>query len=997
MTDRFSLLLFTTVRCLLLFAGITGGASSFAQRYPFYNLNIENGLVQSQALNLVQDQQGHLWIGTLGGLSRFDGKTFTNYTVRNGLLTNQVNTLAIDSAGLIWIGSPRGLSSFDGKQFHHYQLQPAESRQSSVYRVAAGTGNTIYCKSGRQLYRIAKGSTSRVVLPDASEEVTSFCTRGSQLDVATFKGMIYHWDGKGWDSTRFPGTEATEKVFIRLLLRDRKNRLWMSGTDGLYVQEGRQIRQFRASGYPDFVFPPLTSAAEDKEGNIWLGASSGAIRVNDSGIHVYNRKNGLTDNVISALLCDEEGNIWLASDGQGVFRFSGAPIVALDESMGLPSAQIMSIAATSNGDVFLGAYDAGLFVYREHSGVRPLPLPGNGKPLIPSLTTQRGHIVWIATRGEGLYRYENGRFTQYTQSNYGLPSNLIGNLYVDSDDQLWVGFLGAGFGKMGRDSFIDLSGSYANATINAFLEIGKDSMLVADNESLYLCSHGRTARFRTNGPVDVAIVQCMARQGDDIWFGTSDNGIVWYNRRSGKSVVFNKSNGLHSDFIYNIITDNEGNIWAGTGYGIHKLSFRTGKPEITFFGRGQGVIGLESNHNAIWKMNDGSLWFGTTGGALHYRPNADMVQARPTGLVLQSVRVFGEDIRDSSYYSGLDPWYGVPKNLKLPYRKNNITFTFQGISLSGADGLLYRYRIEGLDAPWSDWSTTTSVTFSAVPSGKYILRIQCSTDGKSIQETLAYPFEIITPFHKTGLFRLIILGGCILLGISIQYIANLRKRNREQLLETLRREEQNKVRQRTAEDFHDEVGNKLTRINVLTNVLKAKISNLGPETLKIIDQIQDNTGQLYTGTRDILWSLKPSNDNLYEILFRIRDFGVELFQYTDIDFLFTGADDRWKSFRLPLDYSRNLTMIFKEALNNSLKYAGATTVQLEAQLDKDNYLTLHLQDNGKGFSIDQVKRGHGIDNMNVRARRLGGTLKLEGTPGKGTEIVLRFKIPSNKG
>src|SRR5690606_35267759 len=137
---------------------------------------------------------------------------------------------------------------------------------------------------------------------------------------------------------------------------------------------------------------------------------------------------------------------------------------------------------------------------------------------------------------------------------------------------------------------------------------------------------------------------------------------------------------------------------------------------------------------------------------------------------------------------------------------------------------------------------------------------------------------------------------------------------------------------RTAEDFHDEVGNKLTRINVLSNILKTKISNPAPDLFRIIEQIQENTAQLYSSTRDILWSLQPSNSNLYEILHRIRDVGVELFQDTDIEFSFSGADERMKRYRLPLDVSRNLIMIFKEALNNCLKYANATQVYMEVSL-----------------------------------------------------------------
>lgn len=995
MPSGYSLLRFTTFCRLLLLAVLCCGYAAQAQRYPFYNLNIENGLIQSQATSLVQDQEGHLWIGTIGGLSRYDGKTFTNYTVRDSMISNMVTSLLFDEEQHLWIGTPKGLSSFDGRRFRHYLLRPSEQGGSSIEYsgLAQGPGNSIFCLSEGALYRVTRGRSVPLPLPDTSSTAICMTYNNGILDVANNKGIVYHWNGTAWDSTRTPVADHLDASIIINLFRDQRRQLWIMTNKELYRARGKEVTLFNPGGKTGLRLPPMRCATQDKQGNIWIGTHNGVLRITDSTIQAYNKKNGLTDNRIRAALTDAEGNVWLASDGQGIFRFSGAPMVSIDESTGLPSEQIMSIAANNSGDVFLGTYDAGLLAYNEHTGIRRLAFPNDATPVINTMTVRKNEL-WIGTRGMGVFRLRSGQIEPFGRRQRNMPSYFISNLYTDKQDAVWVGFAN-GFGRICKDTFERLSRRPIN--VYDFQETGQDSMLMVAEEGIFLWQHGALQPFRTNGPADVASPQCVTVRGDELWFGTSDNGIIGYSMRTGQSTVFNKNNGLRSDFIYNIVCDNEGNVWAGTGFGIHKLSFSSGKPVIAFFGKGQGVSGLESNHNAVWKMPDGSIWFGTTNGALHYRPGATMIQAKPTGLVLQSVRVFGEDLRDSSYYTGTDSWYGVPQGLKLPYRKNNITFTFQGISLSGSENLLYRYRIEGLEAPWSDWSTTTSVTFSAVPSGKYTLHIQCSTDGKNTDQELSYAFEIITPFHKTGLFRLVILGGCILLGISIQYLANRRKRNREMLLEKMRREEQNKVRQRTAEDFHDEVGNKLTRINVLTNVLKAKVGSLSQDALKIIDQIQDNTGQLYSGTRDILWSLKPSNDNMYEILHRIRDFGVELFQYTDIDFVFTGTDERWKNYRLPLDYSRNLTMIFKEALNNSLKYAGASRVMLNVDLDATDNLTIHLQDNGRGFSIDQVKRGHGIDNMNVRTRRLGGTLTMHSKPSQGSEIRLTFKIPSNKG
>jgi signal transduction histidine kinase len=303
--------------------------------------------------------------------------------------------------------------------------------------------------------------------------------------------------------------------------------------------------------------------------------------------------------------------------------------------------------------------------------------------------------------------------------------------------------------------------------------------------------------------------------------------------------------------------------------------------------------------------------------------------------------------------------------------------------------------MDGLEAPWSDWSTTNSVTYSALPPGTYTFHVQCQAAGEQNNPELTYSFEIITPFQKTNWFRLCILIACILSGIMLQFILSSRKQRRMKLLEKLRTEEQVKIRLRTAEDFHDEIGNRLTRINVLTNVLKNKIHQT-PETTRILGQIEDNTSQLYGGTRDILWSLKPSNDNLYEILYRIRDFAAELFQDTEINFTFTGADEQWHNYRLPMDMSRNLIMIFKEALNNCLKYANAKNVHLDVTMKSRGVLQMVLRDDGNGFDVHNIKKGNGVNNMQIRATRMNGKLYIDSRLDKGTIITLTFKIPQNR-
>ena len=963
---------------LLLLVLLTAKTAS-AQRNLFFNLNVENGLLQSQARDLAQDKRGCLWIATLGGLSRYDGKDFRSYTVRDGMRSNAVIAVEAADDGSLWVGSTNGLSHFDGKTFRRYEM----GKDAPVTRIKKGTDGKIWGIAGNTFFSVWKDKVFYPKLPLTNAQVTAlFPAPDTTIWVAVVEGMLYHLVGKKTVAYALPTT-----VFVLAILTDAKGRLWLGTTDGLYTVENGAVVPARIGGKSFHHLPPVLCFAADHNGALWGGMQSGAFRLKDSTLTFFNKRNGFTDNTIQSLFTDVEGNVWAATDGQGIYRYSGTPFTALDESTGLPSAQVMAMATDRAGKLFLGTYESSLFLY-EKGRVKPMNIPGK-----PPITAMRfvGKTLWLGTSNAGLWRYENNRFFAVSSAQTKLQSPLITALYPDTKGRLWIGGSNS-VSYLQHDSFfaVPLTGT----AIQDFTEIGADSILMATGNGLQLFTNGAVFPFKTNAAPDSATPQCLAVQGSALWIGTSENGLIYYNRQTQQTRVLNKNSGLQSDFVYSLITDDSGTIWAGTGYGINRIRYDgKSKPQIQFYGRAQGIAGMESNHNSVLKMPDGSLWFGTTNGALHYQSQHAAVQPKPVSVALHSVTVFGEPVTDTSWFKRKDTWYDVPYGLRLPFRKNNVTFTFGAVSLSGNDALHYRYRLAGLDAPWSDWATTTTITFSALPPGRYTLQVQCSVEGteRAIQE-LRYPFEIITPFHKTGLFRFLIVVGCILLGIAIQYLIHKQKRTREALIEKLRREEQAKVRERTAEDFHDEVGNKLTRINVLTNVLKRMISP-GPDVERILLQIQDNTAQLYGGTRDILWSLKPSNDNLYEILHRIRDFGGELFGDTDVQFLFSGTDEGWQKYRLPLDVSRNLIMIFKEALNNALKYSGATEVKLDVSLHIDGVLHLLLTDNGNGFDVQEVKRGHGIGNMEVRAKRIGGSIQLTSQKGEGTRIHLRFPLP----
>ena len=211
-------------------------------------------------------------------------------------------------------------------------------------------------------------------------------------------------------------------------------------------------------------------------------------------------------------------------------------------------------------------------------------------------------------------------------------------------------------------------------------------------------------------------------------------------------------------------------------------------------------------------------------------------------------------------------------------------------------------------------------------------------------------------------------------------------------IEKIKEQEGEKIRRKTAIDFHDELGHRLTRISMITEIIKLKIGNAFADISPLLEQISDNSKQLYEGTKDFIWSIDPTQDSLYELLIRLKDFGDELYGNTNVRFEVTGLDEQLLNRTLSMDWKRHLTLILKEGMNNSLKHSNGNKVLLNTQIDGEE-VEIKLEDNGIGFTDSKNRKCMGLKNMKSRAEKLKAFLTINTKLGEGTTILLRGKFP----
>jgi signal transduction histidine kinase len=145
---------------------------------------------------------------------------------------------------------------------------------------------------------------------------------------------------------------------------------------------------------------------------------------------------------------------------------------------------------------------------------------------------------------------------------------------------------------------------------------------------------------------------------------------------------------------------------------------------------------------------------------------------------------------------------------------------------------------------------------------------------------------------------------------------------------------------------------------------------------------------MYSGTKNILWALNPKNDNLSEITKELEKFGNSLFEGMDVRFKVLPCDGELSDIKLPLGYSHNVTLIFRELMNNILKHAHAKTVTFWCKIASYNQFCLMITDDGMGYCTNEMNDGHGLKNIHNRAQKLNGQLEICSKPGKGTSTKL---------
>jgi len=472
--------------------------------------------------------------------------------------------------------------------------------------------------------------------------------------------------------------------------------------------------------------------------------------------------------------------------------------------------------------------------------------------------------------------------------------------------------------------------------------------------------------------------------------GSGGAGIMLFDPVSKIRRIIDSSQGLPSDFINFAAADNEDQLWIGTEKGITrvKLDKDLNIVENLSFGYDNGLAGVETNRNAFYLGSE--KYFGLVDGLYRFN-NLRSKERRSFDLHLTAVEILYDQSVGRQHASDVTGFFSIPIRPILPSSKNHITFRFNRVDKRYPKSVQFKYFLENYDKTWSQPSAVEHATYGNLPPGSYVFKAQATNSEGSWEGTpLQYSFVIKAPFYQTGAFQVGVAG--IIIGLLSLYLYYRVRRNIHKVLEKqqIRQQEQDSLRKEIARDFHDEMGNQLTRIINYVSQMKLQANGHSPV---LYNKVEDSAKYLYSGTRDFIWSIDPVNDELSKLFLHIRDFGEKLFEEKSIKF--RAFNELKEIVRVPYGFGREANLIFKEAMTNVFAHAKAQNVSFSLKRVNDQY-EIKLEDDGTGFQPEEVTKLNGIRNMNLRAKKIHATLHLASKANEGTTISLVFKIQKNK-
>jgi signal transduction histidine kinase/ligand-binding sensor domain-containing protein len=951
-----------------------------------------------------QSDDGFLWLGTSGGLFRFDGMRFEPVDRVGGLPfpSRNISALLKGPEGL-WIGYRLGGVSLMKKDTLQSFGSEAGLPDRSVWTFTRDSTGTIWAGTTVGLYRLERGRW-REVGPDEGVPrawVTSLITdAGGRVWAGTVEGIVrrdsaagrftlvhpvhpsppgepnnlpYLMLGNGkdasvWVSSWLEGMQQLEAksghVTVNVdsprhrngyLFVDLSGDLWVTGADRvdpssseviehIWTDGSRQTHvradSVRLSKAGGLSGTEILTIFGDREGDVWVGTSEGIDRFRRPKMVKIVLPQMVTP---FTMLPMDSGRIWVGSGERGMVH-GGMLIDATGEGSRSGPAAAQCAYHGSDGDVWVGT-TTGLWRLRKGEFER-VPLPDD---LVhaskQAITRDAGGALWLSIVRKGVYRLIDGHWIEYGGVS-ALPREPAIVLTTDSAGRTWFGYTGSRLALLERDS----------------------------------------ARvFTKTEGLDVGSVLSIHVRNAHVWIG-GERGLARFDGR--RFHILRDRTGLSLGGISGIVETDEGELWLNGATGITRIpatEVSRAIDDTTYQVKSERLDyrdGLEGTAEQLRPIptavagSDGRLWFTTSSSLYRIDPRSMPRNSLPPLVAIRDL------VADGRSYSAV-------ATVELPKRTTGVQIDFAAMGLAVPERIRFRYQLAGSDTGWQDVGGRRQAFYTNLGPGSYRFRvIAANEDGVWNETGAALDFTIPPTFAQSRWFLALWVFGLV---AAVWMLYQLRVR---QLAGRIRGRYQVALaeRSRIAQELHDTLLQGFTGVSLQVVAAAAKVSE-PQEAKQALRNVVQLAQQTLADARQAIWDLRSSDlehQSLPEAL-EVAARSAVAGDAVEICFESTGPIRR-----MAPELETTALRVGREAILNALKHAAATHVEIALEYAPQHFL-LRVRDDGQGMSSDATHRaavtGHwGVEGMRQRARLAGGDLDIVTEPGRGTMVSLRLPL-----
>ncbi len=1014
----------------------------------FRELTNPSGLSQTRVHQIVEDNQGFIWFGTQYGLDRYDGHEFKVFLPDprnlNSLSCAYIHSLFKDRAGFIWVGCDQFLDRFDPstETFTHYEI-----KSEGPSRTAATVNNISQDRAGGLWLSTGDGvfgfdpNTGRLIHHFVHDTNDSASISSNDL-----RSVVEDHSGNLWVLSRASLERldrVTGSVRLRLqvpetnldgasLFEDHLRILWIvcnaerdgGGIAALDLQSNTLTKLTFYDANSQKIVPfGAVAMIEDQTGTPWFATDSeGVCKLEREPLKATcyryhaNDPDSIAENRVIALANDRQGNLWAGFHARAPNVFSAKQrsfhlLLPSGLNVNKPGERIVNtILAGIDGDVWVGVTGS-LVKIDLKTGHFSLHYPrGPGTKFDPvALAQDSSGMVWIGTVGQGIYRFDpkTGAFRNFVHQladPASLSSDIVVKILIDRSGAMWL----ATWNGLGR--FNQQDGRFATFKRTnedqpeTYYDIQEDG-----NGKLWLGSRSGLSRF---DPADGRFTVYQHKLGDPtsisdnivtsvhidrsgaIWAAT-ESGLNKLNQESGKFSTYFTSDGLPSNRVECILGDDFDRLWISTNRGISR--FDPASHSFKNFSVSDGLPGMDfTGWLTCDKGKKGRMYFGGFSGATVFSPAdiADDVYAPP--VLFTDFRLFGQSISVGAD-SILKKSIGFTDKMILPHTQNSFSVGFSTVDDSNPLASRFRYKLDPLEKQWNyARSEQSAANYSALPPGRYLLRVQAMGS----QSTWGIPgaslqIDILPPWWETWWFKLV----CAALLYSIGWAAFSYRSHRLSQQFEMRLEERTNERTRIARDLHDtllqSLHGLLFQFQAARNLLPSRLD----EAVRSLDDALSDAKEALAESRNAIQGLRSKSTTEESLAPLLLAASQELAQEQNGNHESPKFDLVEEGERRPLSAAtqEEVSQIALEILRNAYRHAQAHRIEVEIHYGH-RALRLRIRDDGRGIHPTILRDGAGVGHWGLRgigerAERIGAKIDFWSEAGAGTEA--QVEIPAS--